>query len=126
MTVVGILENLSSVLLNITADWMLIHRCYLIWGSKKRVGLGLISVIIQAVTITNTSTDSNSSLYLLGSKLEAGYLIGSAIVNSLITLLTVFKAGRIWWIHRQVRGHGVQSSDRFIQRVSAIMPDYGE
>uniref|UniRef100_A0A0W0G6F1 Uncharacterized protein n=1 Tax=Moniliophthora roreri TaxID=221103 RepID=A0A0W0G6F1_MONRR len=133
-TVVFTLEDMSSVLLNIAADWMLIHRCYVIWSSKKRVGvplvvaslgtnaLGLIAAIIQAVAIADTSTDSAHSLYLLGNTLNAGYLISSAIVNSLITLLT---AGRIWWTHRQVRDHGVHSSDRLVQRVSVIILESG-
>ncbi|ESK89060.1 hypothetical protein Moror_5335 [Moniliophthora roreri MCA 2997] len=107
----GTIMNIMPVLINVTADSMLIHRCYLIWGSKKRIGiplvliafatnsLGLVSVIMVTVGIGGDSTkESVWKLLDLGDAIYVRYLIANAVVNSLVTLLT---AGRIWWVGRQ-------------------------
>ncbi|ESK84698.1 hypothetical protein Moror_631 [Moniliophthora roreri MCA 2997] len=44
------------------------------------------------------------------------------IVNLALTLLT---AGRIWWIHRQVRAHGVHTSDKTFSTVSRLILESG-
>ncbi|KAK7039040.1 hypothetical protein VNI00_010432 [Paramarasmius palmivorus] len=74
-----------------------------------------------------------------GGSVDLGYNIGTIIFNSILTLLTgmsfsfyrsllmlmAYVAGRIWWIHRQVRAHGSQTSDRFVQTVYRIILESG-
>ncbi|ESK84254.1 hypothetical protein Moror_3793 [Moniliophthora roreri MCA 2997] len=128
------LKQIVSVLLNITAECMLIHRCYLIWDSKKRVAIPLIIAsilsnglgIVCAITVTigsrNLANQSNYKIFLVGDITSGAYNISSAVVNGVLTLLT---AGRIWWIHRGVRAHGIHASDTFIQSVSRIILESG-
>ncbi|KAI3604613.1 hypothetical protein WG66_008178 [Moniliophthora roreri] len=117
-----------------TADYMLVHRCYVIWGFRKRIGvplivasvlintLGLIAVIILTIGVTKTSDDSNWALFGVGGILIIAYIIGSTIFNSVLTLLT---AGRIWWIHRQVEAHAVHCSGFAIRTISRIILESG-
>uniref|UniRef100_A0A0W0FSY0 Integral membrane protein n=1 Tax=Moniliophthora roreri TaxID=221103 RepID=A0A0W0FSY0_MONRR len=126
------LEYLLPVLLNITADIMLIHRCYLIWGSKKRVGLPLIvaSVLTNALgiisgiitTISTTNIESYPMLLQVGGSIGFAYAVSSVVINSMLTLLT---AGRVWWIHRTVRAHDIHTSDALVSSVSRIILETG-
>ncbi|KAK7018645.1 hypothetical protein VNI00_018356 [Paramarasmius palmivorus] len=95
-------EMYTTVFLNIAAEWMLIHRCYLIWGSSKVVAAplivasfvinacGLTSSILKSVGIsTLASLDSNvGDLLMIEDKLENAYAVSSAVHNVVITLLT--------------------------------------
>ncbi|EEB95936.1 hypothetical protein MPER_05015, partial [Moniliophthora perniciosa FA553] len=88
------------VFLNIATDCMLIHRCYVIWSSEKRVAipliiasvvanaLGLVSAVMMTIGINDQTIHSNEILYNTGDHLAFAYLISSAIVNSILTLLT--------------------------------------
>uniref|UniRef100_A0A0W0G6K0 Uncharacterized protein n=1 Tax=Moniliophthora roreri TaxID=221103 RepID=A0A0W0G6K0_MONRR len=128
------LESLLPVFLNIAADYMLIHRCYLIWGSKKRVAVpfivasvlinasGLAGSILVTMGVRDSSIESNFALYVTGQGVRGVTDICNAIVNSIITLLT---AGRIWWIHRQVRAHGIHSTDSLLDSVTRIILESG-
>uniref|UniRef100_A0A0W0FAF9 Uncharacterized protein n=1 Tax=Moniliophthora roreri TaxID=221103 RepID=A0A0W0FAF9_MONRR len=94
------LKQIVSVLLNITAECMLIHRCYLIWDSKKRVDIPLIIAsilsngvgIVCAITVTigsrNLANQSNYKIFLVGDITSGVYNISSAVVNGVLTLLT--------------------------------------
>ncbi|EEB91578.1 hypothetical protein MPER_10040 [Moniliophthora perniciosa FA553] len=62
----------------------------------------------------DTRIEFNDKLAMIGINLGFVYNISSAVVNSVITLLT---AGRIWWIHRQVRAHGIHTSDGPVSRI---------
>uniref|UniRef100_A0A0W0FAF6 Uncharacterized protein n=1 Tax=Moniliophthora roreri TaxID=221103 RepID=A0A0W0FAF6_MONRR len=128
-------DQLVAVLLNITADCMLIHRCHSIWGSRKRVTvpllvastatnvLGLVGSIILIIGGRDTSIKSNYMLVTHAKTVLASYDVCSAVVNSALTLFT---AGRIWWIHRQARAHGVYSSDAFdIESIYRIILESG-
>ncbi|KAJ8088125.1 hypothetical protein PM082_013676 [Marasmius tenuissimus] len=101
-------------LANIVAETMLIHRCYLIWGRRKRVALPLIVLsTISSLLLLGGSVAAavgfGSRIFEWGAKLATyadalkfpGVLM-SAAVNVLVTLLT---AGRIWWVHRQSQAH---------------------
>ncbi|ESK84696.1 hypothetical protein Moror_640 [Moniliophthora roreri MCA 2997] len=121
-------------LISIAADYMLIHRCYLIWGSKKRVAVpfivasvlinasGLAGSILVTMGVRDSSIESNFALYVTGQGVRGVTDICNAIVNSIITLLT---AGRIWWIHRQVRAHGIHSTDSLLDSVTRIILESG-
>ncbi|KAI3608467.1 hypothetical protein WG66_000915 [Moniliophthora roreri] len=116
----------------ITAEAMLIHRCYLIWDSRERVALPLVvaSVLTNIIGVVNVililvdinSESSNLDFYNVGKAVGVVYGTTSVIVNSVLTLLT---AGRIWWIHRQVRAHGVHTSDKLMHSVSRIILESG-
>ncbi|ESK83873.1 hypothetical protein Moror_13484 [Moniliophthora roreri MCA 2997] len=135
-TVVYTIKHLVSILLNIVADIILIHRCFLIWSRSKRVAvpliilsavinaLGLICTILMIVGISDTHKRSNHALYSAGNTSSVAYTISSVITNFAITLLT---AGRIWWIHRQlqVRARGVYASDTIVQSISRIILESG-
>uniref|UniRef100_A0A0W0FWF4 G protein-coupled receptor n=1 Tax=Moniliophthora roreri TaxID=221103 RepID=A0A0W0FWF4_MONRR len=122
------------VFLNITTDYMLIHRCFVIWSSKKCVAvplivasvvanaLGLVSAVMMTIGTRDPRIHSNEVLYNIGDYLAFAYLISSAVVNSILTLLT---AGRIWWIYRQARIQGVQTSDTFVHSISKIILESG-
>ncbi|KAI3602389.1 hypothetical protein WG66_011283 [Moniliophthora roreri] len=91
---------LLAPVINITADSMLIHRCYIIWGSLRRVAFPLIfgSFVVNALGITSivvmtkgqldTSIESNLALLDKGITLNNGYLIGNAAFHGVLTLLT--------------------------------------
>ncbi|ESK93529.1 hypothetical protein Moror_1643 [Moniliophthora roreri MCA 2997] len=112
---VGLL-NIVAALINIAAELMLIHRCYIIWGSKKRVAVllliasilinavGLVSAIAQTVGIKDRNDES--TIVLLKNALTAGFVynIVSAVINSVLTLLT---AGRICSVSRIILESGV-------------------
>uniref|UniRef100_A0A0W0GEL2 G protein-coupled receptor n=1 Tax=Moniliophthora roreri TaxID=221103 RepID=A0A0W0GEL2_MONRR len=128
-TVAFAFQSLIPVLLNIAADYMLIHRCYVIWSSSKRVAIPLIVASVGTNALGATAAivmlagfRDKADLFAFGITLLAGYIISCAIVNSMVTLLT---AGRIWWIHRSVRAHGVQASDTLLHSVSRIVLESG-
>ncbi|ESK89760.1 hypothetical protein Moror_16843 [Moniliophthora roreri MCA 2997] len=103
------LTNICAVLLNAVADYILIHRCYVIWGSRKRIliplttasittnVLGIVGASMMVAGIRNTEVENNEKLSILGNLLIGIQLLMSIIVNMSITTLT---AGRIWWIQR--------------------------
>ncbi|KAJ8088130.1 hypothetical protein PM082_013681 [Marasmius tenuissimus] len=101
-------------LANIIAETMLIHRCYIIWGRRKRVAIPLIILsAISSLLFLVASVLGVTGYGNMGSKRGAKLmtnagpfhfvgLLMSAVVNVLVTLLT---AGRIWWINRQSQAH---------------------
>ncbi|KAJ8088124.1 hypothetical protein PM082_013675 [Marasmius tenuissimus] len=101
-------------LANIVAETMLIHRCYIIWGRRKRVAIPLIilsaisSLLFLGASVTAAVGYGNRrfkwgvTLAIYADALKFLGVIVSAGVNVLVTLLT---AGRIWWINRQSRAH---------------------
>ncbi|KAL0057749.1 hypothetical protein AAF712_015596 [Marasmius tenuissimus] len=117
-------------LANIIAETMLIHRCYIIWGRRKRVAIPL--VILSAITsllFLGASVLALAGLGNMGSKrglklltytstfLFVGLLM-SAVVNVLVTLLT---AGRIWWVNRQSQAHVGVSEKKNTRKLSTAI-----
>ncbi|KAI3604967.1 hypothetical protein WG66_001940 [Moniliophthora roreri] len=151
-TVLESIELLLPVFLNITVQYMLIHRCCLIWGSKKRLVLpliitsvlvngarfipfllftptayaiqvfGVIRSIMETIGVSDSAIQSNGNLFNVGNHIGVFYNVGSAVVNSVLTLLTT---GRIWWIHRQVRIQRNHTSGTFIHSVAGIILESG-
>uniref|UniRef100_A0A0W0FNN1 Uncharacterized protein n=1 Tax=Moniliophthora roreri TaxID=221103 RepID=A0A0W0FNN1_MONRR len=124
-------NGLVPIFLNIAADYMLIHRCYVIWSSRKRVAIPLIIVSVATnatalvgiiIDLIYLARDIPESLHHIGNALVVGSDISSAVINSLITLLT---AGRMWWIHRQVRTQAVYASDTLVGTISRIILESG-
>ncbi|KAK7045802.1 hypothetical protein VNI00_007205 [Paramarasmius palmivorus] len=90
----------SPTLLNIAADTMLIHRCYVIWGRQKLVAIPLIMAttaisivgfatsIIVAMGVADSSKESNVALIYLANTIGSANYIAAPILNSILTLLT--------------------------------------
>ncbi|ESK86786.1 hypothetical protein Moror_15148 [Moniliophthora roreri MCA 2997] len=95
-----------------TADLMLLHRCYVIWGSSKRILFPMIFVmlslaicdivatVLSVIGINNYADPVNQRLYIQGSIIDEGFWWANMGVNIILTLLT---AGRIWWISHEAR-----------------------
>ncbi|THU94170.1 hypothetical protein K435DRAFT_724707 [Dendrothele bispora CBS 962.96] len=100
------------IVANCIADSVLIHRCYLVWGSKKRIVIlpilasiitniiGLVAVGMRTKGVADTSIESNFQLYLKGNNYQLAFYYANSVVNFVITLMI---AGRIWWVGRQTQ-----------------------
>ncbi|ESK84953.1 hypothetical protein Moror_9235 [Moniliophthora roreri MCA 2997] len=127
---------LLAPLINITADSMLIHRCYIIWGSLRRVAFPLIfgSFVVNALGITSivvmtkgqldTSIESNLALLDKGITLNNGYVLKQPIPRN-TKLIELLAAGRIWWITRQARQLMDQGIDHKYKTIVAIILESG-
>ncbi|KAL0578359.1 hypothetical protein V5O48_003637 [Marasmius crinis-equi] len=126
--------SLLAVIANIIADVMLVHRCYIIWDGKKRIGiplvllasvtnlLGLIVTILEIVGGSNTRKPELWNLWLRATDIQLGYNGAYAAVNFIVTILT---ASRVWWITRDARrllGGGIR---RLYRRIVAIVLESG-
>ncbi|KAJ8073103.1 hypothetical protein PM082_019971 [Marasmius tenuissimus] len=102
----------STVMLNVIVDLILISRCYSIWNYSKRVAIPLIVVsgLVNLIGITAVPfyvLSSGSGTWPQVSKwnekgaapLVITFFFSSLIFNLVLTLLT---AGRIWRISREV------------------------
>ncbi|KAL0570374.1 hypothetical protein V5O48_011589 [Marasmius crinis-equi] len=102
---------------NLAAETMLIHRCYLVWGNNRKVGiplyaasilgsvLTLVAAIIMSVGISRDASIETNAMFVnvVGEQVELASLILNTIINTAVTVLT---AGRIWWVERQSRAYG--------------------
>ncbi|KAL0572134.1 hypothetical protein V5O48_009832 [Marasmius crinis-equi] len=91
---------------------MLIHRCHLIWGSRKIVTyplifiafatatVGVASWIMSAIGDSNTGIPWKWDMFLKGSDLSSIYNITDTVFNGVLTILTAL---RIWSITREAR-----------------------
>ncbi|ESK84699.1 hypothetical protein Moror_632 [Moniliophthora roreri MCA 2997] len=124
---------LVPIILNVTAESMLIHRCYLIWNAKKRVAVpllvwsavtntaGLVGASMVIVNKSDSSTSVHQRIFALGDIIGFSYSISSLVLNTVLTLLT---AGRIWWIYRGLEAYGVHTSD-VLARIPRIILESG-
>ncbi|KAG7092857.1 hypothetical protein E1B28_009172 [Marasmius oreades] len=97
------------IIANAAADFILIHRCYVVWGFKKRIlipvivasfAVNLISsiaTIMLIIGLRDTRIKSNLAIAENAQNIQAVGFIMSATFNLALTLLT---GGRIWWITR--------------------------
>ncbi|KAG7095104.1 hypothetical protein E1B28_005890 [Marasmius oreades] len=110
MTTLFAFSVILPILANLSADSILIQRCYIIWGSRNRVLIPLIvvsfatnvitstGVVMLIMGLADTTIASNEMRVEKGGTIQAVGLIISAAFNLALTLLT---AGRIWWISHQ-------------------------
>ncbi|KAL0577818.1 hypothetical protein V5O48_004185 [Marasmius crinis-equi] len=97
---------------NTVAEFMLIHRCYLIWGCKKIIAIPLlvfsvigsviclVAGIIVAVGLSHLTFESSQKfIQVAGIVYFAGGMV-SICVNVAVTALT---AGKIWQINREAQ-----------------------
>ncbi|KIK50663.1 hypothetical protein GYMLUDRAFT_438082 [Collybiopsis luxurians FD-317 M1] len=98
------------IVANSMADAVLIHRIYLVWGSKKAVlilpilaslainSVGLAGTVMRTKGFSNTSIASNFNLESKGINFHLGFYYANAAVNFIFTMLI---ASRLWWIIQQ-------------------------
>ncbi|KAJ8085439.1 hypothetical protein PM082_004255 [Marasmius tenuissimus] len=121
--------DVAIVGMNVIADWMLIHRCYVIWESRKMIAypLAIISVIINGLMVgsyvvlrlNSAGVKLPEGAFMKANNINNGAFIAAAGFNFLLTLIT---AGRIWYITREackVLGSPIRS--RYKTIVSIIM-----
>ncbi|KAK1223529.1 hypothetical protein PQX77_013606 [Marasmius sp. AFHP31] len=122
-------------LANIAAETMLIHRCYTIWGSSKRVGIPLIVIsalgslisIIGAILVSygisqDTTIEHNVFLLAVGEFLILIGFILSVLVNVSVTVLTGNVSGRIWWVNRESKIYlGVNTDNKLTHAMRIII-----
>ncbi|KAJ8077867.1 hypothetical protein PM082_002308 [Marasmius tenuissimus] len=108
-TVCGSLLAFTATFMNIIADIMMVHRCYIIWGSNRILGytLGLVALSLNSISIATAilgsvglSSPAMEHLLTIGTLIDYGDTIAVATFNGLLSLLT---GGRIWWISREAR-----------------------
>ncbi|KAK1234951.1 hypothetical protein PQX77_001836 [Marasmius sp. AFHP31] len=117
--VFNILRFSTFAIANILADFMLIHRCHLLWNSKRMsfslaAGCFLVSVFFVTGTImlalghSGQDIERAHNLVAKGNILTFGAMIASGFLNVILTCLT---AGRIWWITiRPMKSLGFKST----------------
>ncbi|KAF9056871.1 hypothetical protein BDP27DRAFT_1433327 [Rhodocollybia butyracea] len=98
------------VLANCIADSVMIHRIYLVWGSRLWIIIlpalaslvlnvvGLTSDIMRTKGFSNAAIESNFDLELKGKNIGLGFFYANAVFNMLLTAMI---AGRIWWVGRR-------------------------
>ncbi|KAJ8073050.1 hypothetical protein PM082_019918 [Marasmius tenuissimus] len=130
-TWVGVL-NICSPVMNAIADWMLIHRCYIVWNMNKFVlyplaliaivlnGLMLAAnlVVVAAYHLPQVSEHTVDTVSAIGSDaviavavfqvllaFMTGLNISSAsrLSENNTTPIPTYVGGRIWWISREAR-----------------------
>ncbi|KAJ6485341.1 hypothetical protein C8R47DRAFT_537007 [Mycena vitilis] len=101
------------VINNIVAESLFLYRCYMIWGSRKKVlivpGFLMVSTFVLG-GLAIKAPDSWTSPFEV-----APYVIATA-TNLVLMLLT---AGRIWWIRRQALIVGADDTIR--SRYSSVI-----
>ncbi|KAG7100281.1 hypothetical protein E1B28_002054 [Marasmius oreades] len=108
-TVWTALTNLSGIFMNCVADIMLIHRCYVLWGSNRiflyvlafiAFVLNGLGIAVSIMVVIGLGEPSKRDIFIVANTIGGGWSITSAVFNGLLSLLT---AGRIWWVSREAR-----------------------
>ncbi|KAJ6535137.1 hypothetical protein B0H19DRAFT_438876 [Mycena capillaripes] len=98
------LQDLSFAVNNFVTDSFFLYRCYLIWGSKKRIVILPALFMLSTIVVGILESTPGSSI----TDIRIPYSLGAA-TN---LLLTVFTAGRILWIRREARHVGLDNMFR--------------
>ncbi|KAJ8085606.1 hypothetical protein PM082_004424 [Marasmius tenuissimus] len=126
--------NIVFALMNALADVMLIHRCYIVWGSKMFMlylfvliafiinTLSLASVIIGVLRLIDTSNPAYIALYQKARNINDGTMIAAAAFSFFLTILT---GGRIWWISREARQMMGESTNKRYTAIVATLVESG-
>ncbi|KAK1220891.1 hypothetical protein PQX77_016312 [Marasmius sp. AFHP31] len=102
------LSALTSGMIGCIFDYLMVHRCYVIWGHSKRIlypfafvaiVTNVIGFVALAVMIAGYR-HHNTVIYERSIAITQVAIIITAVYSSLLTLLT---AGRIWLMTRQAR-----------------------
>ncbi|KAL0060707.1 hypothetical protein AAF712_012487 [Marasmius tenuissimus] len=98
LTIQSTTNNVISILTNVIADIMLIHRCHVIWGSRKRIGypLFVISVLLNIIALASIiiyeigarHIDTQLKLVNTGGMMNSIFFVCIAVFNTILTLMT--------------------------------------
>ncbi|KAJ7195066.1 hypothetical protein GGX14DRAFT_475337, partial [Mycena pura] len=119
-----LVQDIILVLNNLVTDLLLLFRCYVIWGSRKRI-LVLPGILIAATMVVGCLAGlEHYGLISLSSYVDPRVPVGMAgATNVLLTCLT---AGRIWYIRREVQSlPGWRASRKRYKTASAIILESG-
>ncbi|KAJ8079717.1 hypothetical protein PM082_016538 [Marasmius tenuissimus] len=126
--------TIVPVLLNFTAEMMLIHRCYTIWNSMKRVGISLFvfSILLNGAGLTAASMNIiggfnfektwASNIRGVSGPIRTIYFFTNVTFNGCLTIMT---AGRIWYLSRKARHFVGPEVNRRYRRIIAIVLESG-
>ncbi|KAJ8085608.1 hypothetical protein PM082_004426 [Marasmius tenuissimus] len=100
------LAGLSANIITCIFDYLMVHRCYIIWGYSKWILYPFAFVVLVSDTTgfvvsaigTSAYQHHERALYTKTTIIESILVIIAAVYTSILTLLT---AGRIWWMARQ-------------------------
>uniref|UniRef100_A0A0W0G9H2 Uncharacterized protein n=1 Tax=Moniliophthora roreri TaxID=221103 RepID=A0A0W0G9H2_MONRR len=132
-TAMAALTYVCYIISNCIADGILIHRCYILYGSRKALFGVLIflsfstnGVVAAAIKLKGQTSglidQSNWAFFLQGTNLQVAYYCVNAGVNGCLTLIL---AGRIWWMGQQTREYLGPTADRRYRAVAAVILESG-
>ncbi|KAJ8085437.1 hypothetical protein PM082_004253 [Marasmius tenuissimus] len=126
-TVIG--SDLTAFLMNVIADCMLIHRCYVVWESRKSIlyPLAFLSVAVNGLLLGSdiprlVGIVSDKALFKRANNVNRGAFVAVAAFNFALTLIT---AGRISWLTREARALLGRRVDTRYKRIVAIIIESG-
>ncbi|TFY59874.1 hypothetical protein EVG20_g7626 [Dentipellis fragilis] len=128
--------DITDTLSQITADGLLIYRCFIIWDRKKHILLSLMALLLATAACNFSNVYYDYRLYKLRDITdpstplppERNRLVnmsvvfgttGDALVLFTTVVTTVVTAGRIWWTSRRI-GRNLGQTIKNIYK-SAIM-----
>ncbi|KAJ7083529.1 hypothetical protein C8R44DRAFT_822308 [Mycena epipterygia] len=102
-------ENIIFGINNFVTETLLLYRCYVIWGSQKKVII-LPGILVLGTLITGflAIAANHASSSLANFDLRTPYIM-STVANLVLVGLT---AGRIWWIRRETLYFGLDEKFR--------------
>ncbi|KAL0573709.1 hypothetical protein V5O48_008253 [Marasmius crinis-equi] len=109
------LSSMTCWIMGCIADYLLVYRCYVVWGHNKMVLFPTAFAAIVAdtmgfaisVVLIKAYCTSDGDLYRKVFAIDQVLVIVTAVYTSLLTLLT---AGRIWSISRDARREAAETS----------------
>jgi len=118
-----LVQDIILAMNNLVTDLLFLYRCYLIWGSRRRI-LVLPGMFIFATVVVGSITGLEyAGSITSNSSIDRRVPVGMAgITNILLMCLT---AGRIWYIRRQTRPLTEQSSQKRYGTAIAIIFESG-
>ncbi|KAJ7111271.1 hypothetical protein C8R44DRAFT_799238 [Mycena epipterygia] len=101
-------ENIIFGINNFVSDTLFLYRCYVIWGSKKKVII-LPGMLILCTLATGCLSSAANAFFVLGSFNQTTPYIMGTVTN---LVLVGFTAGRIWWIRHETFYLGLDDTFR--------------
>ncbi|KAJ8083100.1 hypothetical protein PM082_008968 [Marasmius tenuissimus] len=123
--------SMISNFMNVIADTMLIHRCYVIWNSNKLVlcplvfiafvlnGIDLACIVADAVGLSNPS---GGIITAKAFSIDHATLVAIAFFQLVLAFMT---GGRIWWITRRAQKLTGQSANTTYTTIVSIILESG-
>uniref|UniRef100_A0A0W0F5F8 Uncharacterized protein n=1 Tax=Moniliophthora roreri TaxID=221103 RepID=A0A0W0F5F8_MONRR len=106
ITIISGFEQILQLCLVTIADLMLLHRCYVIWGSSKWIvfpfvfimfSLAICEIVASAFVVigsSNTADPAKAPIFTQGNTMDTAFWLAEMGVHIILTLLT----GQFWQI----------------------------